>query len=81
MSLDISCAFLYVSAERELYIELPEEDPLAESGDFVGRLQKALYGTRDAPQLWQKELARTLNDLVLKGASSSRECSGIQKTI
>ena len=33
MALDISCAFLYAAAERDLYIELPEEDPLAKSGN------------------------------------------------
>ena len=32
----------------------------------VGRLKKALYGTRDAPQLWQKELRSTVKDLGFK---------------
>ena len=32
----------------------------------MGRLKKALYGTRDAPQLWQKELGSTLKDLGFK---------------
>ena len=36
-----------------------------------GRLKKALYGTRDAPQLWQKELGSTLKDLGFKDRSSS----------
>ena len=66
MSLDISCAFLYAQAERELYIELPEEDPLYKTGNHVGRLDKALYGTRDAPQLWQKELNKTLQNMNFK---------------
>ena len=51
---------------REIYIELPAEDPLAAEGKYVGRLKKALYGTRDAPQLWQKELGSTLKDLGFK---------------
>ena len=63
MALDIGCAFLYANVARELFIELPEEDPRAGSGDYVGRLLKALYGTRDAPQLWQRELCKTVVDL------------------
>ena len=55
MALDVSCAFLYAKVAREIYIELLSEDPLARDGNFVGRLRKALYGTRDAPQLWQRE--------------------------
>ena len=50
MALDVSCAFLYAKVHQEI----------------VGRLKKALYGTRDAPQLWQKELASTLKDLGFK---------------
>ena len=68
MALDVSCAFLYAKVARETYIELPSEDPLAGDGNFVGRLRKALYGTRDAPQLWQRELETTLNGLGFKGS-------------
>ena len=68
MALDVSCAFLYAKVAREIYIELPSEDPLAGDGNFVGRLRKALYGTRDAPQLWQRELETTLNGLGFKGS-------------
>jgi hypothetical protein len=50
MVLDVSCAFLYAPIKRRIYIELPEEDPQSSSGDVVGQLEKALYGTRDAPQ-------------------------------
>ena len=68
MALDVSCAFLYADVAREIYIELPSEDPLAGDGNFVGRLRKALYGTRDPPQLWQRELETTLNGLGFKGS-------------
>ena len=60
MALDVGCAFLYAKTEREIYIELPSSDPLAAGGFHVGRLNRALYGTRDAPLLWQKELGKTL---------------------
>ena len=44
----------------------PAEDPLAVEGKYVGRLKEALCGTRDAAQLWQKELGSTLKDLGFK---------------
>ena len=36
-----------------IYIELPPEDSQSRSGEIVGKLNKAMYGTRDAPQIWQ----------------------------
>ena len=66
MALEVSGAFLYAKVHREIYIKLPSEDPLAAEGKYVGRSKKALYGTRDAPQLWQEELGSTLKDLGFK---------------
>ena len=43
-----------------MYIELPAEDPGSISGKVVGKLEKASYGTRDAPQAWLHELSKTL---------------------
>jgi hypothetical protein len=63
MVLDISCAFLYAGIKRTIYIELPAEDPMSESGEWVGQLEKALYGTRDAPQAWLEELGSTLKEI------------------
>ena len=60
MVLDVSCAFLYADINRRVYIELPAEDPGSISGEVVGKLEKALYGTRDAPQAWLDELSKTL---------------------
>ena len=42
-----------------MYIELPAEDPGNISGKVVGTLEKALFGTRDAPQAWLDELSKT----------------------
>jgi hypothetical protein len=63
MVLDVSCAFLYAPIKRSVYIELPEEDQKSLSGEWVGKLEKALYGTRDAPQAWLEELGSTLTEL------------------
>ena len=43
-----------------MYVELPPEDPLAASGRYVGKLERAMYGTRDAPMIWQDHLRKTL---------------------
>ena len=40
-----------------------ECDPEAKTGEYVGRSRKALFGTRDAPQLWNKELRRALETI------------------
>ena len=62
MTLDVKSAFLYGAARRKIYIELPSADP-QHGSDKVGLLRKALYGTRDAPQIWQSEVRRTLESL------------------
>jgi len=53
MVLDVKRAFLYGDINEEIYIHLPPEDPMYGLG-FVGRLIKAMYGTRAAPQVWQE---------------------------
>ena len=50
MTLDVKAAFLYGDTKRDLYIELPKQDPWADDFFWVGKLRKAMYGTRDAPQ-------------------------------
>ena len=47
MLADVKTAFLY-DARRSLYVELPLEDPFSASGRYVGKLERAMYGTRDA---------------------------------
>ena len=60
MVMDVKGAFLYGHARRRIYIELPETDPAAKDGSMVGIIERALYGTRDAPQLWQEHARMTL---------------------
>ena len=54
MLLDFKKAFLYADIDRELYIELPEDDVDRCGGSNVGLLNKAMYGTRDAPAAWSR---------------------------
>ena len=63
MLLDVKKAFLYGLLKRTVYIELPEEDEKAKTGKYVGKLRKAMYGLRDAPQIWQGEVKRTMEEL------------------
>ena len=54
MILDFKKAFLYADIERELFIELPDDDPQKAGGLNVGLLRKAIYGTRNAPAAWSR---------------------------
>ena len=59
---DISRASFEAKATRSLCVELPEEDRTAEDRRFdrVGLLVMSLYGTRDAANNWQEEVARAM---------------------
>ena len=57
---DVRRAYFYAKASRNLFVELPDEDPRKAAG-LVGRLKLCLYGTRDAAKSWQ----RTLTDHLL----------------
>ena len=56
---DISGAHFMPKARRELYVELPDEDPMKQKG-FVGLLLRSMYGTQDASNLWQEDYTGTL---------------------
>jgi len=60
MAVDVASAFLYADVLREIFIELPQEDTEGRKRNMVGRLRKALYGTRDAPLAWQEALTQSL---------------------
>ena len=68
MVLDVKCAFLYGECRRVIYVELPTQDPRHGTG-VVGKLLKAMYGTRDAPQIWAGEVAKAL------------ECLGFERSV
>ena len=46
MALDVTCAFLHSTVNRELFIELSSEDPASAPGVCVGQLQGAMCRTR-----------------------------------
>ena len=55
---DVSTALLHASMDGEVLVLPPVE--YCPSGDVVRRLQRALYGLKNAPKLWQQHLASTL---------------------
>ena len=57
---------LPVWRRQEVYVELPPENSLSESGRYVGKLQRAMCGTRDAPMIWQDHLRETLHEMKFK---------------
>ena len=66
MLVDVKKAFLHGSINRHVDIRLPEEDEKAKEGKWMGRLKKAMYGTRDAPAAWQSEVERTMKEAGFK---------------
>jgi len=52
-------AYFHARARREVYVKLPAED--FEEG-MCGRLNKAMYGTRDAAQNWEEEYTEFMRE-------------------
>ena len=57
---DISRAFFHAKVERDVYVELPEEDRKPGEEHLCGKLRFSMYGTRDAAQNWYKEYSQQL---------------------
>ena len=56
---DVSNAFLYGKARRPLFIRLPQAVQPRDGREWIGRLQKSLYGPLDAPKMWKSHLTET----------------------
>ena len=56
---DVRSAYFYAKITRDVYIELPKEDPKFGTG-LLGKLKLCLYGTRDAAKGWQETLSAHL---------------------
>ena len=63
MTMGVKTAFLYGVMRRKAYIELPRRDPWSTDGKWAGKLERAFYGSRDAPQIWQHEVSDSLTKL------------------
>ena len=69
MFIDVKRAYLHSPAVRDVYVDLPDE--LAEEG-MCGKLLKAMYGTRDAAQCWERKYVKVLEDMGFRVGQSSR---------
>jgi len=57
---DISRAHFMPEVKRELYIEIPNEDKAEGEGDVIGRLNRNMYGFRDASNGWMEDWQKLL---------------------
>ena len=53
----VTTAFLYASLEEVVYIELVDGMEGAEKGNKVARLEKAIYGLKQASRMWNQHIA------------------------
>ena len=58
-------AHLCAPATREIFIEIPDEDP-DKDGDSCARLLYSMYGTRDAAKNWALAVETTMRELGFK---------------
>ena len=56
---DVRRAYFYAKIQRDVFIELPKEDPKYGTG-LLGKLKLCLYGTRDAAKGWLETLSAHL---------------------
>jgi hypothetical protein len=59
--LDVKTAFLNAYVKEDIFIEIPEG--INESDDYVMKLNKALYGIKQAPREWHSEVDGYLHTL------------------
>ena len=69
--LDATKAHLHAPAVRDVCVELPPER--AQAG-YCCRLKRCLYGTRDAPQQWERYAAAALEALGFQRGRASAVC-------
>ncbi len=68
MVVDVKRAFLHGYCTRSVYIELPGAE--SQGGTYVGKLVRALYGTRDAPLAWLTVVKSYMKEMGLKSVRS-----------
>ena len=70
--IDVKRAFLHGIMDREVYVEIPPEDPTSEGGGRnIGRVNKSLYGTRDAAQKLGKQVCGFTHKLLFEQGRAS----------
>lgn len=72
--LDVKTAFLHGEQNETVYVTQPESFEVKGSEGNVYKLQKALYGLRQAPRAWNNKLNKILHDLKFIKCSKERQC-------
>ena len=62
---DVKRAYFHAPATRELYVEVPREDPNWQPG-LLGRPKLSVYGTRDAAANWQRCVSEHLVSIAFR---------------
>lgn len=70
---DVSTAFLHASLKEETYVEQPPGHINPEYPDYVYKLDKAMYGLKNAPRAWSDHLMSILGGLGYK-QSTKDDC-------
>ncbi len=62
MQYDVSNAFLHASLDHDVYIEQPEgyDDPRYPRDEYVFKINKAIYGLKNAPKAWSQHFMKEL---------------------
>ena len=68
--MDVMSAFLNGELQEEVYVRQPPGFVVERQEDKVLRLDKALYGLRQAPRAWNAKLDQTLCALGFKHSAS-----------
>ena len=71
---DVRRAYFYAEEKRDTFVELPDYVPAEFRTTHVGKLRKALYGTRQAAASWRDELRKGLVSCSLTVGTVSRCC-------
>ena len=69
--MDVATAFLNADIDADIYVEQPPG--YEDNTGLVCKLNKSLYGIRQAPHLWSKTLAAAIKDLGFR-ASTADDC-------
>lgn len=63
MHMDVARVHFYAQASRDIFVRLPHENQLEGDKHLREALKKAMYGTRDDAQNWQKMFSETARQL------------------
>lgn len=76
---DVSTAFLHASLEEAVYVKQPPGHEVAGKENWVYKLNKAMYGLKNAPLAWSKHLMQLLTNLGFT-QSSKDECLWVKRS-